>query len=1090
MNCPEARNLFEEAIDHALAGARKRKFDLHLKRCPSCRARYDAEVREHVELFRMLNGSVGEEKLPSHERMTARLIEARRQASTRRSWFGRLPRWARFAASLALLAGAALVAAQVIEGVSMGNAEVTAQGAVVEAASVEDDVSVRVSMDAEIAGGSPFQEEGENGMNVGRNRMDARADVADATGMSQGPSWGTGVARSVKAGVAATLSAAALTVGAMDCVLSVNVSGGRASESTTYPVRGAEAYGLQPVYGAFWCNVPGPAASGVTGLRDQTGQVVDGVSVSLAGVADWTTGVAGGNLFYSYLNDDGTPTITLDGLTAANGFGSTCTVYIYMSTDSKNVKFYAPTVNGTRYTFVDGAVVEGTADWGDTNLGANSGNADFGRAVLGRNCLKIENVAIGAEGRVIVQSGRENAARQRGGLAAVQVVAVRKNADARDLVLSVNFSGDKSDTSVGAVSETAGLVPVSANLWNNVPTHQSTGRRALLWSDGVARDAVTLSNTTANNWVTGKNAGGANLFYSYLDDTSVSVTVDGLTAANGFPATCTAYVYMSCDSSSRKFYPPKINGIQYTVVDGVVRTGTTTWGNSGPSVSGTAQEGVNCLKVENVAIDGGTVLIESGRFNASYDRGGIAAVQLVFPHATGDYSPLFGELSGSGTFSGATWTPSRSDPAWATSDRRTAYLAVPGAGAATVTIDGDVALKSLAPLGIGDLTLAWPGTAPSGIARYDFSDHHGVQRLASAPAGAVFVAGSATYLPDGGTSTVEIPAGSSVVLDGVTWNGELVNSFGGRIVATNTAGYAFSGLNARTGSVRIERDSTLTIHATGGNKGYTVQGRDSHSVLCLTSERDWGVTEGTTFRGLRLATPSDREFWVEFGGVFDDTVCLDLGSTLHLTHGVTIGGLRGPGDIANETSATCDINVIGSSASADGAYSGTIGNFTLRLLSGSTVTLGGAGRLNGEAIEVGGRSNLGLDTTAPVAARNVRITEGELTIGTNACTSVGSLTFAEWQQSWNTIRAVVDRTSGRSGSLHVTGSVDLSRTRGVCEGLTADRPNVLLMTSDVGFTNVDETRDAQRNRLFVGKHLGLPALYFGKPFGGTCIIVR
>ena len=902
------------------------------------------------------------------------------------------------------------------------------------------------------------------------------------------PPFGVRTVRAAKAGLAATLASVALAGSAAECVLSVNVSGGRSTEVTTYPVQGAEPYGLVPVYGAFWCNVPGPEAFGVTGLRDQIGRPVDGVSVTLSGVANWTTRLSRGNLFYSYLNDDGTPTIVLDGLTAANGFGTTCTVYVYMSTDSRNLKFYAPTVNGTRYTFADNAVVAGEGDWGDTNLGADSGNAEFGKAVIGKNCLKIENVALGEDGRVVVQSGRADAHVQRGGLAAVQVVTTRENRDAKDLVLSVNFSGNKSDATAGAVSETAGLVPVAASLWNNVPTHQTSGRSGLLWSDGLARDVVTLSNTTDHNWITGRNAGGSNLFYSYLDDTDVSVTFGGLTAANGFPATCTVYVYMSCDNSARKFYPPKINGVQYTVVEGTVQAGNAIWGNSAPSVTGVAQEGENCLKVENVTIDDGVVFIESGRFDANYDRGGIAAVQLVFPNMKGDYDPLFGRLSGSGALSEATWTPVRTDAAWATSDRRKAYLSVAGTGSATVTLDEDIALKALAPLGLGDLTLAWTGTTPPcGIACYDFSDHHGVQRFAVAPACVHIVAGSATYLPDGGSSVVEVPAGSAAVLDNVTWNGEIDNSHGGRIVVTNTARYAISGTNAKTGEVRIERESELTLDATAGNKGYAVQGADDSSVLRLTSEQSWGVTEGSSFRMLRLITPANVDFWVEYGGVFDDTVCLELGGTLKLARPTTVGALSGVGDIVKVgADQQAYVNVDGGFADR---YSGTIRNVSLRLLYGSSLTLVGSSRLDGGNIEVGGNANVGLDTTAELAADDIKITEGILTIGTNACTSVNALKFVEWQGRWNTIRGVIDVASGRSGVLQVKGVVDLSRTRGACDELAASgRSSVRLMTAE-GFDNLDETRDEHGNGLFVRKKGDAYALFYGIP-SGTVILVR
>lgn len=890
---------------------------------------------------------------------------------------------------------------------------------------------------------------------------------------------------------------------AAECVLSVNISGGRSTESATYPVTGATAYGLKPVYGAFWCNVATATASGVGGLRDQNGKTVAGASVSVSGKTIWTTGVEGGNLFYSFVNDDNlgdgsAPSITLKGLTAANGFGQTCTVYVYMSTDTQNVKFYAPTVNGVRYTYANGEVVEGTSDWGDTNLGAKSGTPDFGKAVLGKNCLKIENVAIQADGTVVVQGGRVDASKQRGGLAAVQVVANRTTAEAKDLVLSVNFSGNKEEQEIGKITETTGAVPIEARYWNNIRTRVTSGLGSLVWSDGLSRDAVTVDATTKGNWYTNKNPGGANPFYTYLDDTDISVTVKGLTSEDGFPTTCTVYIYMSCDSN-KKFYPPLVNGVRYTCIDGVAKVvadgtdlRTVRWGNSQNSLDGKIVVGTNVLKIEGVVIANGQVNIVSGRTDANYDRGGIGAVQIVFPNATGEFDSLFGTLTGSGSFSGANWSPERSDPAWETSEYRTGFLAVEGSGPATVTLDEAVALKSLNLIGDGGLTLNWVSGALGGIPILDFSDHSGRQRFGSVPEGVTIVAGRATYLPDGGVCAVTVPNGSVAVLDNASYGMDLIdNSLGGQILAVNEAAYSFSGAGSSTGNVRIDENSTLTLHAMGGNKGYTVQGRGESSVLKLTSGQSWGVTDGTTFRGVTLVTPSDVDFWVEKAGVFDKSVVLDLRGTLNLAvTGMTIGGLTGSGNVKNKFGSVGELNVSKANSSSAGVYSGVLEGFNLRLLEGSSFTLAGSGCLSGGDIAVGGNSNIEIDTSAETAVRSIQITEGILTIGTNACTKVENLTFVKWKETWNTICSVVDGASGRSGSLHVTGQVDLSGVRGACDGLTAGRPNVLLMTADGGFKNVDESRDANRNKLFVGEHQGVPALFFGKPMSGMCIILR
>ena len=55
MNCQEARNLVELALDRNLSGGVKRRFDLHLSRCEECRALFVAEQAEHQRWFRTVN---------------------------------------------------------------------------------------------------------------------------------------------------------------------------------------------------------------------------------------------------------------------------------------------------------------------------------------------------------------------------------------------------------------------------------------------------------------------------------------------------------------------------------------------------------------------------------------------------------------------------------------------------------------------------------------------------------------------------------------------------------------------------------------------------------------------------------------------------------------------------------------------------------------------------------------------------------------------------------------------------------------------------------------------------------------------------
>lgn len=103
MNCQQAERLIEDAIDRRLSGGMKRRFDLHMARCAACRSRLAAEQREHARWFRALNDCPGaHEKLPSD--FADRIAKAVAEQASRRSFFGRLPRWVRVAAVLAVMA--------------------------------------------------------------------------------------------------------------------------------------------------------------------------------------------------------------------------------------------------------------------------------------------------------------------------------------------------------------------------------------------------------------------------------------------------------------------------------------------------------------------------------------------------------------------------------------------------------------------------------------------------------------------------------------------------------------------------------------------------------------------------------------------------------------------------------------------------------------------------------------------------------------------------------------------------------------------------------------------------------------------------
>ena len=120
MNCKEAIELAEEAIDKDLPSAVKRRLDLHLSRCESCRRLFEAERAEHVRWFRIFNDPAAMRRLPPG---FADRLAATAHVDRTSFWF-RIPRWLKRVACFAvLLSGAAFAATVVVDAVTDNDGE-------------------------------------------------------------------------------------------------------------------------------------------------------------------------------------------------------------------------------------------------------------------------------------------------------------------------------------------------------------------------------------------------------------------------------------------------------------------------------------------------------------------------------------------------------------------------------------------------------------------------------------------------------------------------------------------------------------------------------------------------------------------------------------------------------------------------------------------------------------------------------------------------------------------------------------------------------------------------------------------------------
>ena len=109
MNCQQLRNRIEDVIDRRLTSEQKVQVDLHLSRCPACRAFVAAEQCEHQAWFKALNDTSDVPKMSDD--MMVRL--AREVRPSRTAGHVALPNWARRAAVWLVLLGGAAAAAWV-----------------------------------------------------------------------------------------------------------------------------------------------------------------------------------------------------------------------------------------------------------------------------------------------------------------------------------------------------------------------------------------------------------------------------------------------------------------------------------------------------------------------------------------------------------------------------------------------------------------------------------------------------------------------------------------------------------------------------------------------------------------------------------------------------------------------------------------------------------------------------------------------------------------------------------------------------------------------------------------------------------------
>ena len=247
---------------------------------------------------------------------------------------------------------------------------------------------------------------------------------------------------------------------------------------------------------------------------DSTGapKAISGASVAVSGTrGSWSCPnlAAASDLRNGYVDESSsgtTPTVTVSGIPYDQ-----YKVVVYTATDAANVAFGYVTINGTNYTYSEGAVAEGTAAWGASGA-QNTANA----LAEGVNVL-VSPVVSGATLTVV---GHRSGNNPRGCIAAVQIVKVEQQVGENDLLIELNgdktYTFDEAKTYSGTVYVTgsgtltfAGAASTAAtlhigpaaavNMTSSVLTPTAVTGNGTVVYDG-AQPSTTLGFDNSANW--------------------------------------------------------------------------------------------------------------------------------------------------------------------------------------------------------------------------------------------------------------------------------------------------------------------------------------------------------------------------------------------------------------------------------------------------------------------------------------------------------------------------------------------------------------------------------------------------------------
>ena len=327
-------------------------------------------------------------------------------------------------------------------------------------------------------------------------------------------------------------------------------------------------------------------------------------------------------------------------------------VIVYLATDTQSANFLPVTVNKTKYIGIEEA--EGGSQIVTDNRTWGASRADD--ATLGTNALRVNGLS---DATLTIQGTPNSVGGGRCGIAAFQIICSADGAlrPSTQPVLSLNFASGRTDNDDGIAESTMsgkkgnyGLAVAPADTWVDLTGAVDTDTQrnvTKLHGNPTVEDwsAATVTWKAKNTWsYDSAAAADAEPFLpTYLDDGEGNGADGVAVSVSSVPFEAyDAIVYFSNDAG-RKYRPVQINNNYYTyndaygaivvgdVADATQQQDPNAFGAVGQQA--TAKLGVNALRVNGLkgefSLQGATVTVEDGIASSTYDRCGIAAVQLV-----------------------------------------------------------------------------------------------------------------------------------------------------------------------------------------------------------------------------------------------------------------------------------------------------------------------------------------------------------------------------------------------------------------------------------------------------------------------------